>query len=322
MIKTFSDIQVDLEGLRNNGIVRGNDTGFACLDKLYSIKQGSYTIILGAPTHGKSELIMEMCLNQAIQYGKITLLCTPETGNVAEIFAELIHKYTGKSVYKSHFNHLEDKEFYPAADWINHHFLIVDSDERSNSIPELFEYCLKWQKENNQRIDLIVAEPYNEIRHDMEKYGTRQDLYIEDLMGQVRLFCKKHNKHFFLSVHPSSQQAISKGGVTYYPIPLPREAAGGQALYRKAMTWITIWRPAKGLTDSSGWEYKENEVVVSIDKAKPKGVSTKGTCSLFFEWRKNRYYEDINGDESYAWDHLNNKTVLQINSGLPVSDRF
>lgn len=308
MIKRFTDIQPEIEELRKNGIVRGENTGFDCLDKLYSVKQGSYTIILGAPTHGKSELIMEICLNQAISFGKITLLCTPETGNVAEIFGELVHKYTGKSIFKGAFNSIEDKEFYIAMEWINHHFLIVDSDEKSNSIPELFEFALKWEKENSQKISLIVGEPYNELRHDMEKFGTRQDLYIEDLMGQVRRFCKKYKKHFFLSVHPAQQHLITKDGISYYPQPLPREAAGGQALFRKAMSWITIWRPPVGLVNSSGWKYKDNEVIVAIDKAKPKGVSLKGSCSLFFDWKKNRYYEEAWGAEFYAFQYKENSS--------------
>jgi hypothetical protein len=322
MIKRFTDIQSEIEELRNKGIIRGDSTGFDCLDKIYSIKQGSYTIILGAPTHGKSELIMELCINQAIHYGKITLLCSPETGSVPEIFAELIHKYTGKSIYKTNANFLDDKQFYLAMEWVNHHFLIVDTDEKSNSIPELFDYCLKWEKENGQKISLVVGEPYNELRHDMEKYGTRQDLYIEDLMGQVRRFCKRYNKHFFLSIHPAQQHSVTKDGITYYPQPLPREAAGGQALFRKAMTWITLWRPPVGLNNASGWAYKDNELIVSVDKAKPKGVSNKGFCSLFFEWRKNRYYEDFNGDDSYAWEHLDNPPLFQINNSLPISDRF
>ncbi len=321
MIKRLADIQPEIEEIRNKGIVRGEDTGFDCLDKLYSIKQGSYTILLGAPTHGKSELLIEICLNQAIKYGKIILLCTPETGSVAEIFAELVHKYTGKSVLKKGLNYLEDKEFYTALEWLNHHFLIVDSDEKSNSIPELFQFCLKWEKENGQKISLIVGEPYNELRHDMDKFGTRQDLYIEDLMGKVRRFCKKYNKHFFLSIHPAQQHAITIDGITFYPQPLPREAAGGQALFRKAMSWITIWRPPVGLTNSSGWAYKENEVIVSIDKAKPKGVSIKGYCSLFFDWKRNRYYENMSGDDLYAWQHLDNHQFT-INHNIEPNSAF
>lgn len=301
-IKNIIDFLPEIEKLRNEGIVRGSQTGFKCLDELYSIKKGSYTTVLAEPGHGKSEFILELCMSQAMKFGWVSLICSPETGTTEEIVAELMHKYTGKSMLKSSFNPLDDKDFFTALEWLNHHFIIPE-DVKSYSIPGLFEYASQWEMENKRVIDVVVGEPYNELEHDMSNFGTRQDLYIEWLYSYFRREVRKTNKHFFLSIHPSSQQPVIEKGITYYPKPLPRQAAGGQAAFRKSMTWITLWRPPKGSTDSSGWIVPENEVHVYIDKAKPKGVSTKGMCKMFFDWKKNRYYEVIDGKESYAFDH-------------------
>jgi hypothetical protein len=43
--------------------------------------------------------------------------------------------------------------------------------------------------------------------------------------------------------------------------------------------------------------------VVNIEKAKPKGVSTRGTTRLFFDWKKNRYYEEGDFKDLYAFEH-------------------
>jgi hypothetical protein len=86
-------------------------------------------------------------------------------------------------------------------------------------------------------------------------------------------------------------------------MPMAREAAGGQALLRKAMTWINMWRPPSGMQDENGIPYKENQVLINIEKAKPKGVSTRGTISLYFDWKKNRYFEEGEYKNLYAFEH-------------------
>ena len=310
MIKRIPQITNELEALRAKGLQRGDDTGFECLNALYSIKQGSYTIFLAAPGHGKSELEFELLINQSMKYGKRSLIYSPETGSVPEIVAELVHKYTYKPFYNKNGYGVGDKEYFEALNWIDHHFLIVDSDEQSYSMLELFEMVKTFEKENpGEKIDCIMAEPYNELKHDMKEYNGRQDLYIEDLFGEVRRFCKKNNKHVFISFHPAHQQKLDEHGIRYYPMPSAREAAGGQAALRKAMTWINMWRPPVGLVGENG-PYKENEVIITIEKAKPKGVSVKGTCTLYFDWKRNRYYEDKDGTPFYAFHHEKGQSVL------------
>ena len=74
--------------MRNTGNPLGDLTGFYGLDMLYTIKQGSFTFILAAPHHGKSEFAFELAFNQAHKYGKKSLIYSPETGSVEDIYAE------------------------------------------------------------------------------------------------------------------------------------------------------------------------------------------------------------------------------------------
>ncbi len=332
MIRSIMDMLPKMETMRKNGLIRGEKTGFFCLDQLYSVKQGTYTIIYSEPTHGKSEFSFEICVNQAESIGKRCLICSPETGTVDEIIAELIHKITGKKIQKNEFQHTTDLEFMTAMEWLNEYFLIVDTDEKTYSVQALFDMADEWEKKSpGKKIDIIVGEPYNELDHsDMAKYGARQDLYIEDLISLIRRLCRKGNRHFILTVHPSGSATpiTDKHGYAYYPKPLPRQAAGGQALYRKAMTWITLWRPPKNYKnrDKDPDPVFENEVHVHIDKAKPKGVSVKGMCKLYFDWQKNRYVERLSNIECYAFDHTKEMKVLQGNSiaalfGEPINQQ-
>lgn len=312
MIKRLNDVREKLDVLRSSANQRGSNTGFKCLDEFYSIKKGSYTFILGSPTHGKSELIFELLMNQA-ERGFKSLIYSPETGSVEEIIAELVHKYTGKSAYKTNYNHCDDKEYNSALNFIDYNFLIVDSDDKAYGINDLFKMVDEFEKENSgEIITYIMAEPYNEIKHDMSEFGARQDLYIEQFVGDIRRYCKKTQKHVFISLHPTTQQVKQDNGFTYYPKPLPREAAGGQALFRKAMSWLTIWRPPNGFPSKDG-VHGENDLIISIDKAKPKGVATKGETCIFFDWQKNRYYEEIDTVKLYAFEHENSVIIDKVN---------
>lgn len=315
MVVKFTDIQKELDDMRANGHPRGNDTGFKGLDELYSIKMGSYTFILAAPHHGKSELCFELVFNQAEKKGIKSLIYSPETGSVSDIYAEFIHKFLGKPFYKSITGSADDKEYYKAVNWIDQHFSIIDSDVQSYSFKEISDMCTDEQ--------IIVMDPYNEMTHDMAKYFGRQDLYIEDLCGQIRRFCKKNKKHCIQTLHPASQQIINEKGLRYYPMPMAREAAGGQALFRKAMTWINMWRPAKNLLNEYGQPYKENQVLITIEKAKPKGSATRGTTSLYFDWKKNRYYEEINGNNRFAYEHEKGEnTMMPRDFTMPLGTEF
>lgn len=311
MIKKFTDIEEKLSSLRQKGIQRGDNTGFKNLDELYSIKSGSYTFVLGAPHSGKSEFCFELLMNQAERYDKKSLIYSPETGTVEQIYAELIHKKCGKSIFLSNTHHCEDREYYDAINWVDSYFDIVDSDEKSYSLTELYKLC-----GNN---DIVFADPYNELAHDMSKFGTRQDLYIEDLIGDMRRFTAKNKKHVILTLHPTVQEMTEdkESKIKYYPMPTARQAAGGQSLFRKAMTWINIWRPPLNI-GNNGLVYKENELLVTIEKAKPKGVSTRGTTSLFFDWKRNRYYEEIDENRKYAFDHEKGYNDFQ----MPLSTEF
>lgn len=297
MIKKFKHIEEELGEMREAGHPKGDVTGFKNLDELYSIKQGSYTFVLAPPHHGKSEFCFELVFNQAEKYGKKTLIYSPETGSVEDIYAEFIHKLIGKPFYKSIPGSISDKEYYNAVSYIDEMFSIVDSDEQSYSFKELTKLVTVEE--------ILLCDPYNEMNHNMSNYGSRQDLYIEDLAGEIRRYCKRNKKHCIMTLHPASQTKLydKKSNHHYYPMPTAREAAGGQALFRKAMTWINMWRPDMKLTDQNGMPFCENEVHISIEKAKPKGVAKRGQVSLYFDWKKNRYYEKFGFKESYAFEH-------------------
>jgi replicative DNA helicase len=170
MIRKFKDIQESLIEMREKGNPRGENTGFACLDEFYSVKEGSYTFILAPPYHGKSEFAFEIAFAQAEKYGKKTLIYSPETGSTEDIYAEFIHKYTGRPFYKSIPGSVDDKQFYNAVNYIDEMFSIVDSDEKAYGFNDLINLV------RDEKI--ILTDPYNELKHDMSLSTQIDKIYI------------------------------------------------------------------------------------------------------------------------------------------------
>jgi len=313
MIKSINELKNSVNELREKGVQRGNDTGFKCIDELYSIKPGTFTIVQGSPTHGKSEVLFEFMMNQAHKYGTKGIILSPESGNASEIAMELVHKYLGKNPYRTSFSPCTDKEFETAINWVDFNFAIADDEEKSYSFKDLVEEITEHEKKHNCKFGNVMAEPWNELDHKLvlADNSGRQDLAIEDELTQLRRYCKKENKHTFLSFHPSSQSLTkdNQTGISYYEMPKAREAAGGQATLRKAFSWINIWRPPVGLIDgSTGMPFMDNELFFQVEKSKPKGVGKKGVTKIYFDWQKNRYFEiieypTIGGQHLYAFDH-------------------
>ncbi|RAJ28909.1 P-loop NTPase family protein [Pedobacter cryoconitis] len=326
MIKSINSIRGKVEDLRKNGVQRGNNTGFRCLDDLYSIKDGSFTIIQGAPTHGKSEFIFELMINDAIDQGQKGIILSPETGNAEEITMELVHKYLGQPAYMSGDYYCDDKKFHEALNWVNHHFAIADDDEETYSFAGLRDAIRVYEKITGSFFKNVMAEPWNELNHKLAltDNGGRQDLAIEEELTFFRKHCKGDKRHGFLSFHPSFQQLVKDKdtGLSYYEMPKAREAAGGQATLRKAFSWINIWRPPVGLIDQNGVPYEDNQLVVQVEKSKPKGVGRKGITNLYYDWRKNRYYEKLNGSNKYAFEHKKLINIHNPSAGILSSTNF
>lgn len=332
MIKRLTDFENELIDFHKSGLQRGDYCGFHTLDEYYTRKEGSMTFILASPHSGKTEFNLEILLNLSMLYNQKNVLITPETGDYRDIGKELISKYCKKQFFKSDFEHCTESEIYNAINFLNDKFFIIDADEDSFTFDGIITMINKFEADNNIKIDNILFDPYNEIKHDMKDYNGRQDLYIEDMIGRLRRYVKKEKKHIYICMHPQDQQPITENGVTYYPPPHPRQSAGGQSFFRKAMAFIILWRPPKGFIDPETQQpFAENETQIIIAKAKPKGSAKLGKCRLYWDWRKNRFYEYQDGNIYFGLEYKTklergiepgnvNKSILQSTFGKEFTE--
>jgi twinkle protein len=303
--KRIKEIRKDVEDLYQKGLTKGLYCGFENLYEYYSPKMGSTTYIYASPFSGKSEWWFEILISLSELYGYKHAIYSPETGTAKEIAAELISKASRKPFYKNMLNHIDEQEFYRYIDWVDEHFFIIDPTETDLTIEEFYEQVDEIEKSYDVKINTTMADPFNELRHNIGGDG-RQDLYIENKLGMVRRNAQLHGRHNVLITHTASQELVKAQGkdgsdIYYNPPPNPNKLSGGMAWNRKAMNLIALWRPPMGLMNpETGEDYADNEVHVIIQKFKPKGTGKRGTVKFYFDVQSNRYYEVYGGHRRYS----------------------
>lgn len=294
-----------IEDLYEKGLQRGVYCGFDNFDQHYTIRKGATTYIYGSPFSGKSEFWFEIMVNLTNLYGWRHAIYSPESGTKEEIAAEIISKKCRKPFYKQQNGALTPNELIRELDWFDEYFYIIDPDDFDMTIENFFEAVKNIEEDYDVKIDTTACDPFNELKHEFGSDG-RQDLYIENKLGLIRRKAKAHKWHNAIITHCTDQAQVKGHDVAgndiwYYPIPSPRQIAGGQAWFRKAMGLICTWRPPAGMINvMTNTPFLENEVHVIIQKYKPKGTGKKGLIKLYYDADTNRYYEQQGTSRRYA----------------------
>lgn len=254
----------------------GVRTAYSSFNDNITYKKKFFCIVYAMPTSGKSEFVLQECLNLSDKHGWKHILFTPEQGEPEDIIALLVHKRLGKTVNPiPGLLQASPEEILTVMGWLNKHFIIVNTDE-GISMEDIFDIVDEIKTEYNWTADNIVIDNHNDLSFDIGPSG-RQDLAIEQQLTNLRRNLKKRDMYAFLVTHTADLgKPITTDNVTYYPVPNPAQTRGGQSLYRKAYLMINLWRCPYGLTDRNGFPYQRNQTLITVQKAKPTHTGMKG----------------------------------------------
>jgi len=311
---TLKDVESDLDTLFKNGVKRGADVGYSCLRENISIAKGTTTYLYAAPFSGKTELWLDILVNLSEFYGWKHALLTPETGGAEEVYAELISKVAMADFYGDYNNKMTEEAYAKAKLFVDRHFIVIDPSDAEFTYKDFIDTIIVIESKYKIKIDTALIDPWNELAANLA--GESRDLWLERALGDIRKSAKANDWHICIATHLRDQEFRVFDSVRYYPMGTPREIAQGQPWYRKGLQMISAWRPLdtnmnplpKKIMGMHGYDEEElfevNEMVIGIQKSKPKGVGATGIKSLFYDAKKHRFYEMINGVKSYAkkWD--------------------
>ncbi len=294
----LGEIATELTELRNKGTEKGLVCGLASLDEYFTLKKGFPLFIAGAPYSGKTEFVLEILLNTSLLYGWKHFIYVGEGGDVQNVYGELIHKYLKKPFTKDNPYCADDKEYIMALAFVGKHFIIANHD-REFTISEFYAVVLEAEMEYSIKFDTTLFDPFNDIKDETEGFGGREDKYLASALKIVRVDAKKNNRINILVNHIADVRAVQDkdSGFRYMPPAMPNEWAGGRTWWRRAFTMLLVYRPPTWMKDNKGMPYADNESHIYIQKSKPKGIGKIGMASIFWDWKKNRYYSFDKGGQ-------------------------
>jgi len=248
------------------------------IDEYYKVLLGNCTDITGYPYSGKTLFLIDILFNLSKSKGFKHLLHLPDSGKPAEVMANLIHKYTGKSFNKKHRNAIEEHEILKCMGWINEHFNILKYDKRPNPV-EFWEYA------NTLDVQTASIDSWNYMRHDSS--GTD---YLAQMLSSRNELAEKGNKHFFTIIHPKNptQTDYDKHGIIKPPDVF--NLMGGSEWNNNGKNIIVVHKESK---ESINFD-------IYIRKTKPRIVGKTGFTTLQFDIKKQLFYNIFNGHNEYA----------------------
>jgi len=269
------DYMPDLLRLYENGIPRGESTGWRSVDLHYRVRAGDCAVITGAPNSGKSEWLDALAINLARNSGWRFAVFSPEQGSASEHIAKLAEKYSGKPFNEWRLDRISPDELDKAATWIGDHFFFLEPEEPTLDALLNIARLLVLRK----GVRALILDPWNEIEHARPPAMTETE-YIGLSLRSIRRFARAHQVHVWVVAHPKQLQKDPKTG--QYPVVGPYEISGSANWHNKMDCCLSVWR--KRLPDQ-----QSSEVEIHVQKVKSKYVGSLGTAVLNWDRATGRY---------------------------------
>lgn len=314
--QSYDEVEEKVKDFLKKGYTKGVDVGFQSLLDNYSMKKKSTTYFYALPAEGKSQIVYEICVNVAYKYGWNFAILSPETGDVEEVFSEILSVVMKTSISEFQFT-AQDYEI--ASAFVRQHFYVIDPLGKDFCLVDMLDQVGALERQYEVKIDSIVIDPLNYL--DVPLDGRREDIAQGKDLDLFLADAKKNDRHNIIITHVRDlplRNVKGKGDedvkYSYFPMPTPNDVANGRMFFRKGFMMVAIYRPrtTKGepLEDENGYTYPKNTTLFVVQKVKPKGTGTLSITPLYFDVKRNRFYELVNGENSYAWEFENVKQSL------------
>ena len=241
-------------------------TGFPGLDDYIKLWLGELVVVTGIPGHGKTSMVINLCVNLADKYGWPTAMASFEVPTVPMLRHKL-RLVRGRAPSTQW-----TRPFVTELDeWIGRHFFFIDSDPAGELEQEMnLEWLLEKAAEAVMKygIKVLVIDPWNEIEHARPRGETETD-YANRALRLIKRFARHHEVVAIILAHPTKD--VGKDGVVRAPSLY--EIAGSAAFYNKPDHGIVIHSPTSkpGVAEiyikkvRFGWSGKKGKIDLAYD---------------------------------------------------------
>ena len=265
---------IDIDDLYKNGLQRGDTTGHATFDNLFSFTTSQLTVITGVPTHGKSNWLEHMCIKLAAESDWKFGVFSPEHYPLQLHFSVLAEKFIGKSFRDLNmYERMSKEELRSAKSFISENFNWIRPDGDVFTIDAILKSAAGLIKRHG--IKGLIIDPYNKIS---APFGSQSETqYINEFLTKLTIFKQKYDIHIFLVAHPRKMQKKDNG---QYEVPTLYDIAGSANFYNQVDNGITVYR-----------NFETGLSHVYVQKVKFRHIGEIGEATFQYNMQNGRYNE-------------------------------
>lgn len=268
-IINVSSLYDEIEEIFENGLTRGELTGFEPLDKLVSWVRGHLTVVTGIPNHGKSPLVLMIMILLSKRCGWKWGVFSPEHNPLQIYIVQICEMIIGKRAGKGKISKTERME---ALNFINEHFFFIYPDDDDFTLENILKKAETLVVRKG--ISGLVMDPWNKLEHN-QPAGTTETNYISKCIDQVIRFDQRHGIHTIIVAHPTK---VKKGKNDLFEVPNLYDIAGSANWFNKPDVGITFYR---------NYATKRNEI--HVQKIKYQHLGTQGMAEVCYNVNNSRF---------------------------------
>lgn len=287
---TIRDIMPEVVDLYEHGRPHTVSTGWMTLDDYYTIQEGEFTLVTGAPGHGKSRWLANMMLNVARRDRWRFLLFSPEF-KPRRIVQTLVEQCAKKPLHGERRMSLED--LWEAEEFLQEHVTIVSpGTHHAATVTDLLEYAKLAIRRYG--VKGIVLDPWSYIT---KAPGQRQSVtdYVAEKITEIKTFTGTYGCHLWLVAHPT-KLTVAKSGpyAERWPPPTAYDVADSAHWNNGPDNILSIWR-----------DYLEPEntyTEVHIQKIRDEYTGQPGMVRLRYDKSSKTYHDDEPATGPQPWE--------------------
>lgn len=277
MIKRINDYKEQVLDQFRKGSQVGEPSGLSFLDANLKIRPGYFYTVTGWPGSGKSELVMQLALLQAIISKRKVCFYSPESYPVESFIATMAHCYLGKSTDKHYQDCCTEAEYLRALVWLQEWVFFVEHEDNPDPATVIEDFM---QCKNGYGCKVFVLDPFNSLTSEDER--ENMGLQLKDVLNKFVHFTHTERVIFFCIEHPRTPRDPNQA----HEIPGPYQLFGGSMWWNKSDCVFAVH------SIRVDGKYT-GEVIIKIWKMKNQKLNGRpGEVSAIFDIVRNRYYKD------------------------------
>lgn len=248
-------------------------TGWPRMDEHFRVQLGSFIVVTGVPSHGKSAWVNALSVNLAEAHG-----WTVAVGSFEEPPVPYHRDDLRRLRLRADPRFVEADRVVEADAWIAEHFLFIAQQPDDETEDFDLDFILELARTAVVRhgIKVFVLDPWNEIEH--RRYRDESETeYIGRAIRALKRFARRHEVAVIVVAHPT-KMGSGKDGVI---CPTLYDISGSAAWFSKADVGIVVWR--KDL------QYPSADI--RVRKARRRSIGKVGDVSLDFDETTLRFRE-------------------------------